>query len=169
MARYLAEFLGTLILVLFGCGAAVLGGEQVGQLGIALAFGLAIVALAYGLNDPSNFAGVKGYESYAARSGGATAPDAQAASQNESKPAPKGYDQSNLMIGTPEMIIEKIIESQEACSFSEITLMPQFGTMPYEAAAESVKLFAREVLPVVHKMDAPLHASALPEVATSEL
>jgi alkanesulfonate monooxygenase SsuD/methylene tetrahydromethanopterin reductase-like flavin-dependent oxidoreductase (luciferase family) len=127
------------------------------------------VALAYGLNDPSNFAGVKGYESYAARSGGATAPDAQAASQNESKPAPKGYDQSNLMIGTPEMVIERIIESQRACSFSEITLMPQFGTMPYEAAAESVKLFAREVLPVVHQMDTPLHASALPEVATSEL
>ena len=117
---------------------------------------------AYGLNDPSNFSGVKGYESYAARAGGATAPDAAAAS-NESKPAPKGYDQSNLLIGTPDMIIERIIESQKACSFSEITLMPQFGTMPYGEAAESVKLFAREVLPVVHTMDAPLHASALPE------
>ena len=67
------------------------------------------------------------------------------------------------MIGTPDMIIERIIESQRACSFSEITLMPQFGTMPYAEAAESVKLFAREVLPVVHRMDAPLHPSALPE------
>ena len=53
MARYLAEFFGTLILVLFGCGAAVLGGEHVGQLGIALAFGFAIVALAYGLGPIS--------------------------------------------------------------------------------------------------------------------
>ena len=35
-------------------------------------------------------------------------------------------------------------------------------------AAESVKLFAREVLPVVHEMDAPLHPSALPEEETSE-
>lgn len=122
------------------------------------------VQLAYGLNDPTNFAGVKGYESYAARAGGATAPDAAAAA-GDSKPAPKGYDQSNLMIGTPEMVIERIIESQKACSFSEITLMPQFGTMPYEEAAKSVELFAREVLPVVHKMDAPLHASALPEAA----
>lgn len=120
------------------------------------------VALAYGLNDPSNFSGVKGYESYAARAGGATAPDA-AAANDASKPAPKGYDQSNLLIGTPDMIIERIIESQKACSFSEITLMPQFGTMPYGEAAESVKLFAREVLPVVHTMAAPLHASALPE------
>ncbi|PEQ13909.1 luciferase [Novosphingobium sp. PC22D] len=123
------------------------------------------VQLAYGLNDPANFAGVKGYESYAARTGTATAPDANSA---QGKPAPKGYDQSNLMIGTPEVIIERIRESQQACSFSEITLMPQFGTMPYSEAAESVKLFAREVLPVVHEMDAPLHASALPEDETSD-
>ena len=53
MARALAEFLGTLILVLFGCGAAVLGGDHVGQTGIALAFGFAIVALAYGLGPIS--------------------------------------------------------------------------------------------------------------------
>ena len=125
------------------------------------------VVLAYGLDDPANFAGVKGYESYAARASGATAPDAGAAAANESKPAPKGYDQSNLMIGTPDMIIERIIESQKACSFSEITLMPRFGTMPYGEAAESVKLFAKEVLPAVHKMDAPLHPSALPEEETS--
>lgn len=53
MARYLAEFFGTMILVLFGCGAVVLGGEHVGQLGIALAFGFAIVALVYGLGPIS--------------------------------------------------------------------------------------------------------------------
>lgn len=53
MARYFAEFLGTLMLVLFGCGAAVLGGYHVGQLGIALSFGFAIVALAYGLGPIS--------------------------------------------------------------------------------------------------------------------
>jgi aquaporin Z len=53
MAKFCAEFLGTLILVLFGCGAAVLGGQEVGQLGIALSFGFAIVALAYGLGPIS--------------------------------------------------------------------------------------------------------------------
>ena len=47
MQKLSAEFLGALILVLVGCGAAVLGGEHVGQLGIAIAFGLAIVAGAY--------------------------------------------------------------------------------------------------------------------------
>lgn len=53
MKTFLAEFIGTLTLVLFGCGAAVLGGEHVGQLGIALAFGFAIVAMAYGIGPIS--------------------------------------------------------------------------------------------------------------------
>ena len=44
-----AEVLGTFILVFFGCGAAVLMGAQIGMHGIAMAFGLAIVAAAYGL------------------------------------------------------------------------------------------------------------------------
>lgn len=48
-----AEFLGTATLVLFGCGAAVLAGDQVGQLGIAFAFGLAVVAMAYGIGPVS--------------------------------------------------------------------------------------------------------------------
>lgn len=53
MKKMLAEFVGTLVLVLFGCGAAVLGGEHVGQLGIALAFGFSIVAMAYGIGPVS--------------------------------------------------------------------------------------------------------------------
>ena len=53
MNKLVAELLGTLALVLFGCGAAVLAGDQVGQLGIALAFGLAIVAMAYGIGPVS--------------------------------------------------------------------------------------------------------------------
>jgi len=52
--RFAAELFGTLVLVFFGCGAAVLGGfEIIGQLGIALAFGLAIVAMAYGVGPIS--------------------------------------------------------------------------------------------------------------------
>lgn len=47
MKKYLAEAIGTFILVLFGCGAAVLAGAEVGFLGIAFAFGLALVTAAY--------------------------------------------------------------------------------------------------------------------------
>jgi aquaporin Z len=52
--KMLAEFIGTLVLVLIGCGAAVLGGmDHVGQLGIALAFGFAIVGMAYAIGPVS--------------------------------------------------------------------------------------------------------------------
>jgi aquaporin Z len=53
MKVFAAELVGTLTLVLFGCGAAVLAGEFVGQLGIAFAFGLTIVAMAYGIGSIS--------------------------------------------------------------------------------------------------------------------
>ena len=40
MKKYLAEAVGTFILVLFGCGTAVVAGDKVGVVGIAFAFGL---------------------------------------------------------------------------------------------------------------------------------
>lgn len=51
--RFSAEFVGTLVLVLFGCGAAVLGPMPFDQLAVALAFGFAIVAMAYGIGPVS--------------------------------------------------------------------------------------------------------------------
>jgi aquaporin Z len=58
MKKSLAEFIGTFTLVLFGCGAAVIAGMGTGPtsidvLGIAFAFGLAIVAMAYGIGPVS--------------------------------------------------------------------------------------------------------------------
>jgi aquaporin Z len=54
MKKLIAEFIGTATLVLFGCGSAVLAGAgNVGQLGISFAFGLAIVASAYGIGAVS--------------------------------------------------------------------------------------------------------------------
>lgn len=47
--KFIAEVIGTTILVLFGCGAAVIAGQAIGFTGIALAFGLSIVAAAYGI------------------------------------------------------------------------------------------------------------------------
>src|SRR6201996_7149423 len=58
MQKSIAEFIGTFTLVFFGCGAAVIGGMGTGAtainvLGIAFAFGLAIVAMAYGIGPIS--------------------------------------------------------------------------------------------------------------------
>ena len=51
--RMVAEFAGTFWIVLGGCGTAVLAGEHVGFLGIALAFGLTVVTGAYALGHIS--------------------------------------------------------------------------------------------------------------------
>ncbi len=60
MKKYLAELIGTLVLVLMGCGSAVFAGDVagavgsgVGTLGVALAFGLAVVAMAYTIGNIS--------------------------------------------------------------------------------------------------------------------
>lgn len=52
MKKYLAEMIGTMVLVLMGCGAAVFAGAgqpfaSVGTLGVAFAFGLAVLAMVY--------------------------------------------------------------------------------------------------------------------------
>ncbi len=65
MKKYFAEGIGTFALVLFGCGAAVVAGKTIpatvlsdapagiGVLGIALAFGLSVVVMAYAIGPIS--------------------------------------------------------------------------------------------------------------------
>ena len=56
MRKYVAEFIGTIVLTTFGCGSAAISGGiegTLGILGIAMAFGLSIVAMAYAIGDVS--------------------------------------------------------------------------------------------------------------------
>lgn len=58
MKKYIAEMIGTMVLVLMGCGAAVFAGAgqpfaPVGTLGVAFAFGLSVVAMAYAIGSIS--------------------------------------------------------------------------------------------------------------------
>lgn len=60
MKKYLAECIGTFVLTLMGCGAAVFAGIGLGTtgygistLGVAFAFGLAVVAMAYTIGNIS--------------------------------------------------------------------------------------------------------------------
>ncbi len=64
MKKYLAEMIGTMVLVLMGCGSAIFAGpvgtdvtgtvaSGVGTLGVALAFGLAVVVMAYTIGNIS--------------------------------------------------------------------------------------------------------------------
>ena len=48
--KFISEFIGTLILVLFGCGTAVAANKFVGaSFGNGLAFNMVLIALAFGL------------------------------------------------------------------------------------------------------------------------
>jgi aquaporin Z len=47
--KFAAEFLGTAILVFFAVGSAVFGIDKIGALGVALAFGFVLLALAYSI------------------------------------------------------------------------------------------------------------------------
>ncbi|MFY0252653.1 aquaporin Z [Chitinophaga sp. 30R24] len=51
--KFIAECFGTFVLVFMGTGAAVIAGAHVGFLGIAFAFGLSVVAMAYAVGHIS--------------------------------------------------------------------------------------------------------------------
>ena len=58
MKKYVAELIGTMVLVLMGCGAAVFAGagqplDTGGPLGVAIAFGCSVVAMAYAIGSIS--------------------------------------------------------------------------------------------------------------------
>ena len=53
MKKYAAEAFGTFVLTLFGCGSAAVAGATLGTLGIAMAFGLSIVAMAFVIGNVS--------------------------------------------------------------------------------------------------------------------
>lgn len=60
MKKFLAEMIGTMVLVLMGCGSAIFAGNEagavalgVGTLGVAFAFGLSVVGMAYTIGGVS--------------------------------------------------------------------------------------------------------------------
>jgi aquaporin Z len=53
MNRYVAELVGTFVLVFASCGSAVLAGDKIGFLGVSLAFGLSLLAMVYAIGPVS--------------------------------------------------------------------------------------------------------------------
>jgi aquaporin Z len=53
LRKYAAEGVGTFVLVFGGVGSAVLAGPRIGNLGVALAFGLALLAMVYAIGPIS--------------------------------------------------------------------------------------------------------------------
>lgn len=53
MNRYIAELVGTFVLVFASTGAAVLAGDKIGFLGVSFAFGLSLLAMVYAIGPIS--------------------------------------------------------------------------------------------------------------------
>jgi len=53
MRRYIAEALGTFAIVFTGCGALLVGGERLGDAGVALAFGMAFTVMLFAVGPVS--------------------------------------------------------------------------------------------------------------------
>ena len=108
----------------------------------------------YGFDDPNAFKNVKGYEQYSKIAKGMP------------PPTPTGGIPEVLqeqLIGTPEQLVEKVQSMQRKTSAKEIVVLFNYGGMPHEASKKSMQLFANEVLPAIHEMDAPMHEYELAE------
>lgn len=53
MNKYICEFIGTFALVFFGCATVLFMRQEVGLIGVAFAFGLSVVAMAYAVGPVS--------------------------------------------------------------------------------------------------------------------
>lgn len=51
--KYVAELIGTMVLVLMGCGSAVIAGQYIGYSGISFAFGFSVLAMVYAIGSVS--------------------------------------------------------------------------------------------------------------------
>jgi alkanesulfonate monooxygenase SsuD/methylene tetrahydromethanopterin reductase-like flavin-dependent oxidoreductase (luciferase family) len=103
----------------------------------------------YGWKDADRFRGTKGYEQYAKF--GELLQRKTPAEVGEHHARPQAW-------GTPDQVFEKLQHVQRVTSAEEIILNFRYGAMPAATAERSMRLFAAEVLPRLHELDAPLHA-----------
>jgi hypothetical protein len=107
-------------------------------------FGVSSVAN-YELNS-DHFKDIKGYEHYA----GAAAAFREAEARGSNLMA-EGFLREHCW-GTPEMCYQRIKEINEMLHAEEVVLQVQYGTMTYDQAEKSMRLFAKEVLPAAREL-----------------
>jgi alkanesulfonate monooxygenase SsuD/methylene tetrahydromethanopterin reductase-like flavin-dependent oxidoreductase (luciferase family) len=117
--------------------------------------------LHYGSGDLSRFQGVEGYEGYTSQFDAVTGSTGGSESVSVfGKPQ---------LIGTPDEIIRRVQAIQELTSVKEIVVGGWgFGGMPFDVGERSLRLFAKEVLPVIQAMPTPIHPCSL-GVAAADL
>ena len=61
----------------------------------------------------------------------------------------EGY---NLVVGSPQTVLEKLSHMQETMGFGSLLLEAQAGAMPHKATMRSLELLGREVIPALKKL-----------------
>jgi alkanesulfonate monooxygenase SsuD/methylene tetrahydromethanopterin reductase-like flavin-dependent oxidoreductase (luciferase family) len=89
-----------------------------------------------------HFKKVKGYDHYARAS--------ELFAEIGLDTAVKGYCGVQTW-GTPEMILEKLRRRRELLGDFELNMIVNYGGLPYDEAEKSLRLFAGEVLPELHR------------------
>ncbi|MEO8541630.1 MAG: LLM class flavin-dependent oxidoreductase [bacterium] len=102
----------------------------------------------YGWRDAERFRNTKGYEQYAKFSDVANERSIEQLGEGNARPQ---------AWGTPDQVLERLRHAQEMTSASEFVLNFRQGAMPVETAERSMRLFATDVLPQLHAMEATLH------------
>ena len=92
----------------------------------------------YGFDDPHKFVGIKGYEQYTPNGGTTVRGD-----------SPREDYLNSGVFGTPEQCIEKLAMYARATGSNHIVMLHSVSGMSVKEAETSLRLFAREVLPVV--------------------
>ena len=103
----------------------------------------------YGFDQPEQYAGIKGYEQYSPAGGG---PPRGASPRDD-------YIQSGIF-GTPERCIEKIRMYADATGTDHLVMLHSIRGMSVDETERSLRLFSREVLPVVQTDAAPAIGTA---------
>ena len=115
----------------------------------------------YEFDDPDHFAATAGYEQYAQREETIEqSPERptheevseQRASWHTAELSDQAKIETGSVVGTPEQCIEKLRRAQATTTPAQMFGFLRFGGMPLEKAQRSMELFAKEVLPEVHKM-----------------
>lgn len=67
---------------------------------------------------------------------------------------PEGYAGGQFLVGAPDAITQQIVEQRAASGNPGVLVIrPEIGTMSLEAVGDGLELFAREVLPVLRKLE----------------
>ncbi len=68
-------------------------------------------------------------------------------------------DQDMIIVGTPEMCLEKILR-YEAAGVDQLLCYMQFGSLPHESVLRSIELLGTQVIPELERRGHQVHATA---------